>query len=143
MKRGPLIALILIAISLLLFPLYYKYFYNASPISKAEWKHHDAEINQFDTQLHNLAHQIETSQGTGRCLRDEQCQVIGLGAQVCGLYKDYLIYSTQDANEKSLLRAVSDFNETHERLLKINLSFNDCGSELPTVRCINKECDIN
>ncbi len=102
---------------------------------KLEWKDRDSAMKQIQQKLQGLADQIQSAQGKGACDSDLDCRTIGIGAKVCDLYKDFLIYSSKDADERKLLGLVSDFNSLHQKLVDMSLAANNCGIKPTQVYC--------
>lgn len=135
-----LISVFIVSLSLV---IYYEYWGSKSDGlsgSRAEWKNREAAIDRLDSRLQYLADQIRASQGESRCKRDDQCRVVGLGAKVCGYFKDFLIYSTQDVEESSLLFRVDEFNRSHEKLIDMTLAVNQCGKKAAIIHCVKQRC---
>ena len=105
-----------------------------------DWKERGVILGKLDAELTRLADGIQSAQGESRCESDGQCRIIGLGAKVCELYKDFLVYSIKGVNEPVLLGLVDDFNAAHLKRLNLGYSANQCGVQPPGVRCVGQRC---
>lgn len=121
--------------------LYYGVFSNWQSRGKEEWKAYESSIQSTDAELHTLSAKIDELHGDSKCTNTEQCRVVGLGAPACGLYKNFLIYSTLDTQEADLLKAVAAFNEKHKKFVDLSLSVGDCGNKPAPVECISRHCE--
>ena len=111
---------------------------NSKP--SADVKKHNEDLAKLESTLKNLADQITSVQGTSQCLNDSECKIVGLGAKTCGLYSDFLIYSTRDANEAKLIQYVNEFHLNHEKIIDQALSANHCGKKATLAYCVNHKC---
>ncbi len=107
-----------------------------------DWKSRDALISGIETELHMITGQMQAVQGESICKTDDQCKVVGIGSKVCGEYKDFIIYSTKDADEQKLLKLILEFNQVHEKLTSMSLSANQCGTKPAIAHCLNQHCII-
>lgn len=104
------------------------------------WEGHKAELVELKAKVQNLSEQVKAAAGSGKCLRDDNCRVTGLGAQICGGYRESLIYSDEDTSSARLGRVVRDYNAAAERLHDLSLTVPHCGTALPEVRCVKNKC---
>lgn len=100
----------------------------------------DASLSELQSQLRSLAKSIKSTQGHSDCDFEDQCQIVGLGTPVCDLYKDFLIYSTKDANLLRLLPLIKKFNETHRQLSNLSALAEGCGVKPAQVHCVGGRC---
>lgn len=107
---------------------------------KKEWKERENLLNGLSSELQILAKKIQLAQGDSKCESDSQCRTLGLGERSCGEYKDFLVYSTLDANESLLLALVSEFNQEYKKIAKISLTASACGTKPAKILCIEHEC---
>lgn len=128
-------------IGLAVLTVYYGFMRSDQSLLSAQWEKRKARLESLDTRLRALADQIQAVQGESRCERDDQCRIRGIGAKVCGLYKDFIVYSLKDANEPKLLSLLSDFNRLHEKVVDLNLSANQCGENPSPIQCIAGTCE--
>lgn len=108
---------------------------------KKEWEAHDKLVESTDQELHELSAKVEALKGESKCNANEDCRIHGLGAPVCGLYKNFLIYSTLDTKEADLLQAVENFNSHYKKMLDMSLSPGSCGIKPAAVRCLSGHCE--
>lgn len=120
--------------------VYFGFFRKDTARQEAEWRAREEAVGKITAQLEDLGHAIQSAQGDALCEKDHECRVVGLGAKVCGEFKDALIYSVRDAKEQKLLSLVKDFNTAHEKLTEISLAANTCGKKLPQVQCLDGHC---
>ena len=107
---------------------------------QAEWSQYNSARANLDTQLKQATAKIKHLQGQSFCSDDAQCRIIGLGTKSCGLYRDFLIYSVQDADESQLLPAVKAFNTLHEKMSDLSLNISRCGVAPAPIRCVRNLC---
>lgn len=113
----------------------------AQDASTAEgWKEHDEKLVELEAELKTLAKQIQAVQGESKCVSNRECHILALGAPLCGYAKDYIIYSTQDADEGRLLERVAAFNRVHKRVLDLSFSTQRCGVKPSRVACVKRQC---
>ncbi len=101
-----------------------------------------AVASDLDVEMKKAADQIKRVRGNGKCVHSKQCKVVGLGAQLCGGYDGYFIYSTLDADEKQLLGLVARFNQRAEELHKTSLMVEHCAPKLRPAHCMKDLCRI-
>ena len=98
--------------------------------------------SDLDTEMKKAADQIKLVRGKGRCVQSKQCKVVGLGAELCGGYDGYFIYSTLDADEKQVLAWVARFNVRAEELHKTSLMVEHCAPKLRVAHCMKDLCRV-
>ncbi len=143
MKRLPLVLLIITIAALIFLMVYYGILFTGRTAARGEWEKRDVTLSRLDSKLRDLADKIQSVQGESRCISSNQCQIIGLGMKVCDYYKDYLIYSTVDADESNLLPWVAEFNRTQVKRQDLGLSANECGKKPGTVSCVGERCRLS
>jgi hypothetical protein len=104
------------------------------------WGEHRARLDELDSKMKALLAKLKDSHGEGRCDMSSQCKVVGLGAKTCGGYANFLIYSTRDADEPTLLDLVSQFNGVAEEFNTLSLQAAPCGEQPKQIVCINNDC---
>jgi len=140
-NRTRLILLLTLFITVILgVTFYYGSIFDERPGIISAWRIREKSLGTLDTQLQGLAKQIQSTQGEGICKNDSQCRVVGLGAKVCNLYKDFLVYSIQDVHEERLLHFISEFNNLREKMVDMSFSVGQCGKKPASVRCVSKRC---
>ncbi|WP_233079417.1 hypothetical protein [Rheinheimera soli] len=103
----------------------------------------DGPLAQLQLDTRQLQLRLERLTENKECEQDNQCKVIGVGARPCGGPDQYLIYSTQQTDEKML-------SYTNERYQKLKKQQNEklglmstCQMLLPPVSaCVEKTCVI-
>lgn len=107
------------------------------------WTEREQKLKKLDQEMKSISDEIKMYQGHSECVSDSQCRVVGIGEKVCDKYKDFIIYSTQDAQESVLLSKIDKFNEKANQFSKLNLSSNSCGKDPKNVVCIKNICTLN
>lgn len=133
----------LLLASIAAYPLYSAYVASTDQTSQAKWNQRAQSIDASDAQLKALSVRIQALHGDGQCDRDDQCHVAGLGTRTCGLFKDFLVYSTKDAQLPELLQVIEEFNRVHHALSDVILSANQCGNKPAATRCLNHRCSAD
>jgi len=120
------------------------YMYNSQhgEYKNVSWEERDSNVGQLEADLHDLGQSIKKAAGNGQCEYDSHCKVVGLGNATCGAFKNYLIYSTMDADSSTLMKLVGEFNGKRQSLEKLSLSVPGCGVAAAQARCINKRCQV-
>jgi hypothetical protein len=103
-------------------------------------KSDEQEMSRVEAQLHKLAKKIESSRGQGKCTKDSDCRIMGLGSKFCDLYKDFLVFSIQDASESEVRGFVEEFNRFHKVVSDRSLAVNRCGRKPASIRCEASQC---
>ena len=104
------------------------------------WEERKLKTDELELKLKATSEQMGQYAGLGSCRSDSECRVTGLGAKVCGEYRDYFIYSITEANEPRLLPLIEEFNRYATELQNLNLSVPNCGKKPSSIRCINGAC---
>lgn len=133
---GGLIAFLAISIGI------YLYKANRGDYAQVTWEARDQTVGEIEASLKDLGQQIRKMAGGGMCEYDSHCKVVGLGTPTCGEYKNYLIYSTMDADPEVLLKLVNEFNTKRQTLDKLSLSVPSCGVAPEKALCVKKRCQI-
>lgn len=107
---------------------------------KREWDQRDAHVKKLDQALRDAAQKVKKEAGKPECKRSSECRLVGLGAKVCDYYKDFLVYSTSQADESKLLPLVAEFNRLAEEQYNLSLSVSTCGKPMARVACIDGGC---
>jgi hypothetical protein len=131
---------ILAAIALLALTVYYGARNWDSWDPEQSQEEREAAVGELTVKLKLLSKQIEIAHGGSTCKRDDQCRIVGLGSRACGEYKDYIIYSTKDADEARLLAVIERFNKAHGEMLKLSLAVADCGVKPAPIGCVRGRC---
>ena len=64
----------------------------------------------------------------------------GPGPKTCGGYNNFLIYSTHDADETSLLEMTQRYNELATEFNNLSMQVPHCGEKPARMACVNTEC---
>lgn len=110
---------------------------------RSAWQAREERMGQLEANLKEITRQIKSVQGTGICDTDQQCRVVGLGAPVCGFTRDYLVYSTRDADESKLREYLEQFRQTHQSILDLALAASRCGIAPHPVFCRARRCSVS
>lgn len=113
---------------------------NSSSPPALDWRARDALLSELGSQLQELANEIKTVQGRSDCDTEEQCETLGLGTPICDDYKDYLVYSTKDANLARLIPLVRKFNEVHAKVSNLSTVAGQCGIKPDKAHCVGGHC---
>ncbi len=105
------------------------------------WPERDAKLSRLDDEMKSLSEEIKFYQGHSECTQDSQCRVVGIGAKVCDKYRDFIVYSTQDAQETILLEKISKFNEKANVYTELSMTSNSCGKSSSKIECIKNRCE--
>lgn len=132
--------LILMAFLLVSLTAYFGFVNWDSGQSAENWRKQGTTLTELNSRLKALSEQIQTAHGESICEVSGQCKLIGMGTRTCGDFKDYLIYSTKDADETRLRSLVTAFNETHEKISSLSLAVGTCGIKPAHVGCVNGRC---
>lgn len=139
-SRKPLILAALLILSFVGIMIYSRFFSDHRARAKSEWAEYDATVGSLESKLRELAQKVESRQGKGSCQADSHCHIVGLGTPSCGLYKDFLVYSTEDTDEPALLDAVNEFNQIHQKKSDMGLNLSNCGQPPAEVHCVQMRC---
>jgi hypothetical protein len=104
------------------------------------WEQHVEEIKDLKARIAALTPRIAKATGAGYCGSDVDCHMVGLGAKLCGKFDKYLIYSSADADEVSLVGMIAEYNGYAERLNKISYKVLNCGVPSMPLKCIESRC---
>jgi hypothetical protein len=104
------------------------------------WEAREKTLNQIQTELKRIAAEIRNVQGHSRCQSSSDCRVVGLGSETCKGYKNFLVYSVEDASESELLAKVSEFNSRIAKASDLSLNVPSCGVQPAEIHCIRQRC---
>jgi hypothetical protein len=106
------------------------------------WNERDQKFQKLDEQMKSLSEEIKFYQGHSSCTSASQCRVVGLGIPTCGGFKDFIIYSLQDAQETVLLEKITAFNEKAKEFSDLSLQAAGCGKKAAKIQCIKGQCNV-
>lgn len=102
----------------------------------------DQELAALQAKQQELVNQMKPAAGKGECKTDSQCRVAPLGVKICDGYKEFLVYSTADADVSTLMGLISNFNANETKLHDLSLTSKPCGNPTPVARCMNERCAV-
>ena|SRR3989344_3459144 len=104
------------------------------------WKSREAHESTLIAKMNGHSDRIRRFAGTGNCLKDDDCAVVGLGAKVCGKYQSFFHYSLRTVEQDPFDNAVHEFNDIQEEIARDSLSMKKCGTDRPQTGCVNHRC---
>ena len=107
---------------------------------RPSWGEHKQKLEFLDDRMKKLLKAMQGPHGLGKCRNDDECKVVGLGPKTCEGYNNFLIYSTHDADEPTLLELVREFNQSAEEFNTLSLAPPPCGEKAKQIACVNQDC---
>ncbi len=110
---------------------------------KQEWAERDRQAIELKKEQAKLIQEIKKYAGSGKCKKQKDCQVIGLGAKTCDGYRTFFYYSVKTVKKQAFMNAVQLFNRNQEDIEHNSYVSPSCGTQPVEVSCVNAICVPN
>jgi len=105
-----------------------------------QWEQRRERLLGIEETQQELANKIREFAGDGSCESSSECKVIGLGAKICGEYRNYFYYSKKTVDEIKFFDAIGSFNQNEENLNKESFKAQKCGVKAEEAVCFYGRC---
>ena len=106
------------------------------------WVDHDQQIEDLNQKMKNLAEEIKSISVNKGCKTDQDCAVIGIGAQTCGGYGHYVVYDVSETDVIFLAKRVAEFNSVSDQKNILSFKVESCGKPPKKPRCYQRQCVV-